>query len=209
LIVILTLGVFLLVSQGSDSTTGLPPSVEGIRTPAAGDTARPDPSPGLAVTPVVPSFSDTPGSPPAVAPGQATVSTPEATTSRLVPAASPSSPIGPTPNPTEGVIGDPPTPPGRLAPEVLADPLLIREIRVFKDPGTGLFSGRANVTNAGKTFLNRLAISWRIVDATGQVLDRGQIEWPNLAPGETATLPLNGSAAFADAWARVEFDYRP
>ena len=211
LIVILTLGVFLLVSQGNNPATGLPPNVEGDQMPAASETAQPGPSTAMAVTPVEPSLysSDTPGTPPTVAQGQATAPAPEATTSQPIPAASPSRPVSPTPNPTEGFIGDPPAPPGRLAPEVTAAPLQFREVRVFRDSATGVFSGRANVTNSGKTFLNQLVISWRIVDAAGQVLDRGQTEWPNLAPGETATLPLNGSAAFVDAWTRVEFDYRP
>jgi hypothetical protein len=116
---------------------------------------------------------------------------------------------GPTPNPTEGVVGASPTPPGRLAPEVVVGPLRIWQIRIFSSAETGLFSGRANITNGGDAFLNQLVISWRILDTAGQVLDQGEISWPNLAPGETSTMALPGSAPFVADWDRIEFAYSP
>jgi len=114
----------------------------------------------------------------------------------------------PTPNPTRGVIAPPPTPAGRLAPDTSSGPLQFQQIRIFADAATGNFSGRANVTNTGQIFLNGIVISWRILDSAGQPIDQGQASWPNLAPGETATLPLNGSAPYLDTWARVEFAYQ-
>jgi len=114
----------------------------------------------------------------------------------------------PTLNPTIGVIGPPPTPAGRLAPDSSSGQLRFQQIRIFADAATGNFSGRTNVTNTGQTFLNQIVISWRIVDSAGQPIDQGQTSWPNLAPGETATVPLNGTAPYLDAWARVEITYQ-
>jgi hypothetical protein len=114
----------------------------------------------------------------------------------------------PTLNPTRGVIGPPPTPPGRLAPDTSSGQLQFQQIRIFADAATGNFSGRANVTNTSQTFLNGIVISWRILDSAGQSIDQGQTSWPNLAPGETASIPLNGSAPYLDTWARVEFAYQ-
>src|SRR6266540_1928005 len=114
----------------------------------------------------------------------------------------------PTLNPTAGVIGPSPTPPGRLAPDSSSGPLRFQQIRIFGDAATGNFSGRTNVTNTSQAFLNGIVISWRILDSAGQPIDQGQISWPNLAPGETATVPLNGSMPYLDTWARVEFAYK-
>jgi hypothetical protein len=67
----------------------------------------------------------------------------------------------------------------------------------------------ANVTNTGEQFLNGLAFTWRVVDGSGAELDGGVVTWPTLAPGETATTPLTGSAQYVDTWIRVEFSYPP
>ena len=114
----------------------------------------------------------------------------------------------PTPNPTAGIVGPSPTEAGRLAPDTSAGPLRFGQIRIFADATTGKFAGRANITNTGQTFLNGIVVSWRILDSAGQLIDQGQSSWPSLAPGETATIPLNGSAPFVDTWARVEFAYQ-
>ena len=144
--------------------------------------AESSPSPGPTLTPQPPPTAQ-PVEPPAVLPS-------------------------PTPNPTAGIVGPSPTEAGRLAPDTSAGPLQFGQIRIFADATTGKFAGRANVTNTGQTFLNGIVLSWRILDSAGQLIDQGQSSWPSLAPGETATLPLNGSAPFVDTWARVEFAYQ-
>jgi hypothetical protein len=106
---------------------------------------------------------------------------------------------------TEGLIGELKTPTGRLAPDVLADPLQFSNIRIFRHNDSGLFSVQANMKNLGTTFLNNLLLSWRILDGSGQVLDQGQFTWPNLAPNETVTFAFDGTAAFLDTWSRIEF----
>ena len=68
------------------------------------------------------------------------------------------------------------------------------------------FAGHANVTNKGAAYLNGLRIAWRILGPNGVELDRGVSRWPNLAPGETATIELDGSRAYSDAWVRVRFE---
>ena len=45
-----------------------------------------------------------------------------------------------------------------------------------------------------------------ILGPNGVELDRGVSRWPNLAPGETATIELDGSRAYSDAWVRVRFE---
>lgn len=108
---------------------------------------------------------------------------------------------------TKGLIGELSTPPGRFAPDVLADPLQFSNIRIYKNNEIGVFSGQANVKNLGTTFLNNLVLSWKILDSAGQVLDQGQVTWPNLAPAETATIQFVGQAVFVDTWQRVQFVY--
>jgi len=115
----------------------------------------------------------------------------------------------PTPNLTPGIVGPPPTPAGRLAPDTTADPLQFQKIRIFMAEDTGRFNGQANMKNSGNTFLNGLRVSWQILGQSGQILDQGEIFWPNLAPGETTTVPLEGTAAYDDSWVRVEFSYSP
>jgi len=114
-----------------------------------------------------------------------------------------------TPNPTEGLIAPPMTPIGHQAPNASAEPLSFQQVWVFNNPETGAFSGKANTTNTGPTFLNNLVISWRIMDNAGQVLDKGKMTWPNLAPNETATIPFNGTKPYVDNWERVEFGFTP
>ena len=114
-----------------------------------------------------------------------------------------------TPNPTEGVVGPLPPPPGREAPDTMAGPLQFQRIRIFKDPETNAFAGRANMKNTGAAFLNGLLISWQILGEADQVFDEGELTWPNLAPGETATISFTGTETFVDGWVRVEFHYSP
>ena len=106
---------------------------------------------------------------------------------------------------TEGLIGKLQTPTGRLAPDVVADPLQFSNIRVFRNNDSGVFSVQANMKNLGTTFLNNLVLSWRILDSSGQVLDQGQFTWPNLAPSETVTITFEGTTVFSDTWSRIEF----
>jgi hypothetical protein len=117
------------------------------------------------------------------------------------------SPVISTSDLTEGLIGDQSTPPGRLAPDVLTDALQFSNIRIYENKDSGVFSGQANVKNLGTTFLNQLVLSWKILDSTGQVLDQGQVTWPNLAPNETATITFVGKAVFLERWNRIEFAY--
>jgi hypothetical protein len=106
---------------------------------------------------------------------------------------------------TEGLIGELQTPTGRLAPDVIANPLQFSNIRIFRNNDSGTFSVQANMKNLGTTFLNNLVLSWRILDSSGQVLDQGQFTWPNLAPNETVTTTFAGTAVFLDTWSRMEF----
>ena len=106
---------------------------------------------------------------------------------------------------TEGLIGELQTPTGRLAPDVLADPLQFNNIRIFRNNDSGVFSVQANMKNLGTTFLNNLVLSWRILDRSGQILDQGQFNWSNLAPNETAAITFDGSAVFLDTWSQMEF----
>jgi hypothetical protein len=114
-----------------------------------------------------------------------------------------------TPNPTEGLVGTLPAPPGREAPETITGPLQFQRIRIFSEPETSTFAGRANMKNMGNTFLNGLVISWTILGEADQVFAEGELTWPNLAPGETATIQFKGTEAFVDSWVRIEFDYSP
>ena len=99
----------------------------------------------------------------------------------------------------------PSLPPPRTAPPSRAGALRFDRIAVFEG-SDGAFAGRANVTNRGTTYLNGLRIAWRILGPNGVELDRGVSRWPNLAPGETATIELDGSRAYSDAWVRVRFE---
>lgn len=114
-----------------------------------------------------------------------------------------------TPNPTEGLIAPPMTPTGHQALDSSAGPLLFQQVWVFENPETSAFSGRANMTNSGQTFLNNPVVSWKIMDEAGQVLDQGEMTWPNLAPNETATIPFDGSKPYVNNWERVEFGFTP
>ncbi len=102
-----------------------------------------------------------------------------------------------------GVAPSQPAP--RTAPPSRTGALRFDRIVVLE--GTdGTFAGRANVTNEGAAYLNGLRIAWRILGPNGVELDRGVSRWPNLAPGETATIELDGSRAYSDAWVRVRFE---
>ncbi len=98
----------------------------------------------------------------------------------------------------------PSLPAPRAAPPVRAGTLRFDRIVVFEGP-EGRFAGRANVRNAGRDYLNGLRVAWRILGANGIEFDRGVSRWPNLAPGETATIELDGSRDYSDAWVRVRF----
>ena len=101
-----------------------------------------------------------------------------------------------------GVAPEEPAP--RTAPPVRAGTLSFDRIVVFAGSG-GRFAGRANVRNDGKEYVNGLTLTWRILAADSRELDRGTTTWPNLAPGETATVQLRGRAPYSKSWARVVF----
>jgi len=98
----------------------------------------------------------------------------------------------------------PSLPAPRVAPPVRAGMLRFDRIVVFEGPD-GRFAGRANVTNVGAAYINGLRLTWRIVSDDSRELDRGTAEWPNLAPGETATVELRGRARYSNSWTRVVF----
>ena len=102
-----------------------------------------------------------------------------------------------------GVASSLPAP--RAAPPSRAGTLRFDRVVVFEGSDTA-FAGRANMTNRGAAYLNGLRITWRILGPNGVELDRGVSLWPNLAPGETATIELDGSRAYSDAWVRVRFE---
>ena len=102
-----------------------------------------------------------------------------------------------------GVAPSPPAP--RTAPPSRAGALRFDRIVVLEG-SDGRFAGHANVTNHGAPYLTGLRIGWRTLGPTGAELDGGASGWPNLAPGETATIVLDGSRAYSDAWVRVRFE---
>jgi len=102
-----------------------------------------------------------------------------------------------------GIAPSPPAP--RTAPPSRAGALRFDRIVVLEG-SDGRFAGHANMTNQGAAYLNGLRIAWRILGPNGVELDRGVSRWPNLAPGETATIELDGSRAYSDAWVRVRFE---
>jgi hypothetical protein len=113
----------------------------------------------------------------------------------------------PMPSPTTTteprVETSPPAAP-RTAPATEDGDLRFDRIVVLREDGR--FAGRANVRNDGAEFLNDVRLRWRIVDATGAVLDAGAVTWPSLAPGETATVHFAGTRAYRESWRRVELE---
>jgi hypothetical protein len=101
-----------------------------------------------------------------------------------------------------GVAPSPPAP--RTAPPSRAGVLRFDRVVVLEG-SDGKFAGHANMTNEGAAYLNGLQIAWRILGPNGVELDRSVSRWPNLAPGETATIELDGSRVYSDAWVRVRF----
>ncbi len=78
--------------------------------------------------------------------------------------------------------------------------------RIVVGPGVdGAFFGRANVRNAGADYLNGVTVRWRVLGPAGIELDRGVAIRSSLAPGETATIELDGSRRYSDDWVRVSF----
>jgi hypothetical protein len=111
--------------------------------------------------------------------------------------------------PTEVFVARTPTPAGRQASDVTVDMLKFTQVWVYPAVETERFAGRANVTNTGNTFLNGLTIEWKILGDGGSLLEQGQVTWPNLAPGETATISFTGVMAYADTWTSVAFKLLP
>jgi hypothetical protein len=99
----------------------------------------------------------------------------------------------------------PSSPAPRTAPASRAGALRFDRVVVLEG-SDGRFAGHANMTNEGRAYLNGLRIAWRILGPNGVELDRGVSRWPNLAPGETATIELDGSRVYSDAWVRVRFE---
>jgi hypothetical protein len=202
-------GLFLLKSWNGKPVMPLFPNGTGEQ-PAPSAPAQvtqqnlpPLPGPGT-------SGKDTP---PGAAPGTATAlaktPNPWPGTSQQTPTpATPILLITPAILPTEGFIGKSPTPPGRLAPDYIAAPLKFEKIRIFMND-SGQYSGIANVSNTGETFLNSLVIKWQLMDKSGSVFDQGQFSWPNLAPGETATVSFAGTNPYNDLWEKVVFEFKP
>lgn len=223
LVAIIVIGALLLLNSNTRPAADPSPTPEEVRLSTMPSVAQPkNPTittamtlpPPLTSNPSSPSPAKVPpamtqeASPTTNAPQQPS-STPELNTPQPGPTATSVTPAAPTPQLTEGIVGEPPTPAGRLAPDAAATPLQIQQIRIFPNTATGTFSGRANLTNTGPQFLNGLIVSWQILDGANQVLDHGQFSWPNLAPGETATVSFDGSATFVDSWVRVNFEFTP
>lgn len=187
-------------TQLSISSNTLYPSFNQTSSSLPGSNTAPSSSEGLED---LPDETPVPSSP---QPNLTVAFTPTITTSNPTVAYTP---INVTSNPTEAVIGELPTPPGRSAMDILVFPLQFSNIRIFANPESGNFAGSANVKNMGNTFLNKLVISWEILNSVDQVLDQGQITWPNLAPTETATVVFNGTIVFTDTWTKIEFSYQP
>ena len=151
----------------------------------------------------------TPGAASGTATALATTPNPRPGTPQQTPApTTPNLLITQTMLPTEGVVGKLPTPPGRLAPDFIAAPLRFDKIRIFMNDSS-LYSGIANITNTGETFLNSFVIKWQIIDKSGSIFDQGQLSWPNLAPGETATVSFAGTNPYSDLWEKIVFTFEP
>jgi len=127
----------------------------------------------------------------------------------VLPGATSEAPRPATPIATEqpGYIASPQPSPGRAAPDSASDPLQFRHTRVFADAQTGRFVVRADVVNTESAFLNDAGVGWQILDGTGQTLDRGDTVIATLAPGETTSLELMGSAIHSDGWSTIEFAF--
>ncbi len=97
-------------------------------------------------------------------------------------------------------------PASRVAPPSTFGRLRFTNVRVF---GPRRFAGLADVTNAGRRYVNRLTIGWSIVSRRGVRLDAGRVGIASLAPGETATVSLTGSRRYTRAWAFVVFAIQP
>ena len=130
------------------------------------------------------------------------------TTSALPPREPTSTSVTPTEPPRVTTTTEPGVAPSlpapRTAPPVRVGTLSVDRIFVFEG-ADGRFDGRANVRNDGEDYLNGLVLTWRILAAGRRELDRGTARWPNLAPGETATVELRGRAPYSNSWARVVF----
>ncbi len=107
-----------------------------------------------------------------------------------------------------GTTPQPPAPPpaARSAPPQRVRALGFDAVKVFP-AGNGAFAGEAAMTNAGSSRLDALIVYWTILDAAGHTLDQGQLDWPSLEPGATATIELTGAVPYDDAWQTVRFDY--
>jgi len=61
--------------------------------------------------------------------------------------------------------------------------------------------------NTGVEFLNDAAFTWRILDASGATIDHGESPIVSLAPSETTSVDLAGTAQHDDNWTVVEFAF--
>lgn len=125
----------------------------------------------------------------------------------------PGAPPPPTPPPapapptaTSTTAAAPSASPSRTAPLQDVREMRFDEVRVFA-AANGDFAGRASMTNVGRDTLTAIVVYWNVRTAAGKVLDRGQLQWPSLAPGETATIQLTGAEPYRGDWRRVKFDY--
>jgi len=140
----------------------------------------------------VPTIAQTHQTPTAMEPG---------TTSPPAPPAPPAPSTG-----TSSTAPPPPTPTGRTAPPQRVRAIRFDEVRLFP-AANGYFAGQATMTNLGRDELNAIVVYWTVRNAAGKLLDRGQLEWPSLAPGTAATIQLTGAKPYRDDWRRVKFDY--
>jgi hypothetical protein len=148
-----------------------------------------------------------------------TVSAGQQTPTPMEQGSAPPPPTGQTPTGMEqGTTPPPSTPPappsastpplaaGHAAPGQRVRELRFSRVRLF--PGrSGTFEGRANVTNLGRDLLTAIVFYWEVRDESGTLLDQGQLDRPRLAPGETITIRLTGTAPYRDDWRRVVWDW--
>jgi hypothetical protein len=126
--------------------------------------------------------------------------------------AAPPPPAGQTPTAMEqGTTqpAPPASPPaasaGHRAPGQRVRELRFDRVRMY--PGGKTFAGRARVTNLGRDLLTAIVFYWEVRDGAGNVLDQGELDRPRLAPGESITIRLHGSAPYQDDWRRVVWDW--
>ncbi len=125
------------------------------------------------------------------------------------PDADPGSPTGPEDDPeplpdeSPPILTSPSPPaPGKEVPGDRAGHLRFWNVRVYDRDGR--LTVHANLTNESAEYLNGVEFSWRAF-ARGEVVDRGTGSWPSLAPEETVSVDLPGTAEYTKTVDRVDF----